>query len=142
MRQLVPAASVVPQVVADVIAKSLGFVPVMLMAIPVSVALPVLDNVTGRAVAIEPTAVLGKASGFGLSAATGAAAALPVPLTAMDCVALDTFSWLSVRTTLPVRLPEVVGLKFTETSQVAPSARGVPEAQRLVSELFTGKLVG
>src|ERR1035441_8853761 len=93
MRQLVPAASVVLQVVADVIAKSLGFVPVMLKAIPVSVAVPVLDNVTGRAVAVEPTAVLGKASGFGLSAATGAAAALPVPLTAMDCVAPETLSW-------------------------------------------------
>ena len=51
-------------------------------------------------------------------------------------------SWLSVRTMLPDRLPEVVGLKLTDTSQVAPSASGVPEAQRLASALLTGKFVG
>jgi len=140
--QLAPAASVAPQVVAEVVAKSLGLVPVMLNEIPVSAAFPVFESVTGSAVAVDPTVVPGNASEFGLSAATGAAAALPVPLTAMDCVALDTFSWLSVRTILPDRLPEAVGVKLTETSQVAPSARGVPEAQRLVSAMLTGKFVG
>ena len=84
MMQLLPAASVVPQVVADVVAKSVGLVPVMLKEIPVSAALPVFDSVTGRAVAVDPTVVLANASGFGLRPATGAAAALPVPLTAMD----------------------------------------------------------
>ena len=79
--QLDPAASVVPQVVADVMAKLPGFVPVMLAAIPVSDAVPVLDSVTGRAVAVEPTEVLGKASGLGLRTATGAGAATPLPLT-------------------------------------------------------------
>jgi hypothetical protein len=67
-------------VVAEVVAKSLGLVPVMLKEIPVSVALPVFDNVTGRAVAVDPRLVFGKASGFGLRPATGTGAAAPVPL--------------------------------------------------------------
>jgi len=92
MKQLAPAASVAPQVVAAVVAKSVGFVPTMLNAIPVRAALPVFDNVTGSAVAVAPTLVFGNASGFGLRLTTGAAAALPVPLTAMDCVAPETFN--------------------------------------------------
>ena len=122
--------------------KSVGFVPVMLKAIPVRAALPVFDSVTGRAVAVNPTLVFGNARGFGLRPAMGAAAAVPVPLTEMDCVAPETFNWLSVRTTLPLRLPEAVGLKLSDTSHVAPSASGVPEAHRLVSALFTGKFAG
>ena len=65
------------------VAKSLGLAPTMLKAIPVSAALPVFDNVTGSAVAVDPTLVFAKASGFGLRPANGAAAAVPVPLTVM-----------------------------------------------------------
>ena len=46
MEQLAPAASVVPQAFAPVeIAKSVGLVPVMLMPVMFSVAVPVLDSV-------------------------------------------------------------------------------------------------
>jgi hypothetical protein len=69
MRQVDPAARVVPQVVADVVAKSVRLAPVMLTAIPVRVAFPAFDSVTGSAVAVDPTLVVGKASGFGLSTA-------------------------------------------------------------------------
>ena len=76
MRQLVPAASVVPQVVAAVAAKSLGFVPVMLMAIPVSVALPVLDNVTGWDALVVSRFWLPNGSVLGDSPAEGAVVAV------------------------------------------------------------------
>jgi hypothetical protein len=107
-RQLVPAASVVPQVVADVVAKSLGFVPVMLMTIPVSVALPVFDRVTGRAAAVDATVVFGKASGFGLSPATGAAVPLPVSVTV--CGEPDA---LSATESVAEKLVAEAGVKLT-----------------------------
>jgi hypothetical protein len=140
MVQLAPAASEVPQLLLS--PKLLEFVPVTEMLVMARAAAPGFDKVMGSAVAAVPTSVPGKASGFGLSAACGVAAELPVPLTAMDWVTLAPFRLLSVSTTLPDKPPGAVGLKVTETSQLVPRANGVAEPQRLASELLTGKLIG
>ena len=72
MEQFDPAASVDPQAFAPVVsAKSLGFAPVMLGTMLLSVAVPVFDSVAASADEVVPTAVLGKFSGE-LSEATGA----------------------------------------------------------------------
>lgn len=73
MVQFALAASVLPQVVVAA-SKSLGFVPVILMAMPVSEAVPVLKSVALIAVAVEPTDVLGKARVAGANDAWGAVA--------------------------------------------------------------------
>jgi len=44
----------------------------------------------------------------------------PVPLTAIDWVAAAAFRALSVRTALPLLVPAMVGIKFKDTSQLAP----------------------
>ena len=79
MMQVADAASEAGQLLLCV--KLLAFVPVMEMPVMASAALPVLDSVTGTEIALDPTAVLGKAIGFGLRDAAGAEAATPVPLT-------------------------------------------------------------
>src|ERR1035441_1130036 len=61
MVQLVEAARVLAQVVADVTAKSEGLTPPRLIPMPVSGALPVLESVVVSAVAVAPLGVAGKA---------------------------------------------------------------------------------
>ena len=63
-----------------VMAKSLGFVPVRVMPVMLSVAPLVLLNVANRAVEVVPEVVPGKAAGA-VSVAVGVTAAVPVPLT-------------------------------------------------------------
>jgi hypothetical protein len=80
-------------------AKCVGLVPVRLAEMPARGARPVLDNVTGRAVAVEPTVVLANASGFGLRDARGRGA-VPVPVRVADCgepVALSATEIAAVR---------------------------------------------
>jgi hypothetical protein len=75
--QFAPAASVLPHVV--VFAKSvvsLSVIPLMF-----SVALPVFDSVVDSAAEVDATVVLGNDSVVGDSDATGALAAVPVPVT-------------------------------------------------------------
>jgi len=62
-----PAANELPQLLDC--PKLLALVPVTEMLVMVSAAVPGFDNVMGRAVAAVPTSVLGKANGFGFSAA-------------------------------------------------------------------------
>src|ERR1700722_7866420 len=82
MEQLEPAARVAPQAFAPVVsAKSLGFAPVMLTAMLLSGALPVLESVAAIAAEVVPEAVFGKASA-GVSEATGE---VPVPVKAAVC---------------------------------------------------------
>ena len=57
--QVANAASVEPQVFA-MIAKSVGLAPVRVMPLMFKVAFPRLESVVLSAVAVEPTAVLGK----------------------------------------------------------------------------------
>ena len=131
------AASVAPHVVVS--AKSPGFVPPIVMPEMSSVALPEFDSVKVCAALTTPTVELNVSVG-GESDALDPPS--PVPLSGIDCVLLATFRLLSVSTMSPLRLPATVGVKFTETSQLAPSAKGVPGAQRFVSVLLIGKLMG
>jgi hypothetical protein len=81
MVQVAPAASVEAQVVPVVaMAKSVGLAPVSVMPVMLSVALPVLERVVESAVAVVPAVVAGKLSVVGERLATGAGAAVPLPL--------------------------------------------------------------
>ena len=75
------AASVVLQVLAE-IAKSDGFVPVIVMPLMFRVAVPVLVKMVEIAVAVEPTTVLGNGIVVTESEAPGA---VPVPVSAAVC---------------------------------------------------------
>jgi hypothetical protein len=79
--QLAPAARVAPQVVLDT-EKSAGFVPVNVTPEDVIGALPVFDSVNVCAALCDPTAVPANVAVVGASAATGAGADVPVPVTA------------------------------------------------------------
>jgi hypothetical protein len=84
--QVALAARVVPQeLVPGVIAKSVGLVPASAMLLMFSVALPVLERAADCAAVVVPVAAV-KLSDAGVSVATGAAAAAPVPVIAEDCV--------------------------------------------------------
>jgi hypothetical protein len=81
--QVLPAASVVPQLVVS--AKSDVLAPESVMPEMFRTALPVFDSVVDMAVAVEPTDVFGKLMVVGESEATGAGAGVPVPLRATVC---------------------------------------------------------
>jgi hypothetical protein len=107
-----------------VVAKSVGLVPPRLKEIPVSAAVPVFDTVIGSAVAVVPTAVLEKASGFGLSGATVAAAgATPLPL--RDAVWGEPVP-LSETLIVAEKLATDVGVKVTCSVQLWPVGRDAP----------------
>jgi hypothetical protein len=83
MVQLAPAAREAPQLFDW--PKLVAFVPVTEMLVMVSAAVPPFDRVIGSDVADVPISVPGNASGFGLSAACGVGAAVPVPVKVMVC---------------------------------------------------------
>jgi len=117
----VTAGSVAPQVLAEM-AKSVGFVPVMVMPLMFSVALPVLVSMVEIAVAVDPTAVFGKGIVVTESEAPGADKGVPVPPSVIVCVEAATFRLLSVSTSEPVRLPVVAGVKLMGRMQVVFAA--------------------
>lgn len=85
MEQLELAASEEPQALVPVVmAKSARLVPPIVMPLIVSAALPVLESVANCAVLVAPVTAV-KVSVAGVSAATGAAAAVPVPLKVVVC---------------------------------------------------------
>ena len=99
MEQLELAASVVPQaLVPVVIAKSLGFVPAMLMPVMFSVAVPVFESVAACDALVVPVVDV-KVSVGGVSVAAGAAAAVPVPTSAIVCVEPDCAASVCTRCT-------------------------------------------
>jgi hypothetical protein len=82
IEQLAPAASVAPQAFAPVErAKSLGLAPAIVIPAMFRVALPVLESVSDIGALVVPEVTLPKGTEAGVSAATGAAAATPVPFT-------------------------------------------------------------
>jgi hypothetical protein len=86
MEQLELAANDVPQAfVPVVIAKSPGLVPVMVMPVMVSAALPLLASVATCAPLAVPVVEVNVSVG-GVSVAAGAAAAVPVPTSEIVCV--------------------------------------------------------
>jgi len=120
--QVALAASVVLQVF-DEIAKSDGFVPVMLMPLIFSVAVPVLVRMVEIAVAVDPTTVLGNGIVVTESDAPGA---VPVPVSVAVCgepVAL------SATLSDAEKLVADAGVKVTEIVQVLEVVGGNVEPQ-------------
>ena len=113
MVQLAAAARVLVQVL--VLAKS----PLVVMLAMFSVAPPPLVSVTVCAALVLPTFCEVKVSAVGLSDTPGAK---PVPLRLTLC-GLPAASLLM--TMLPLRAPEVVGVKVTLMVQLAAAARKV-----------------
>jgi hypothetical protein len=118
--QLAPAASVLPQ--AWLALNGLAAV----MALMLSVALPLLVSVTIRAVELLPTVTLPNARLAGARLASGVATAWPVPLSDTVALPLDA-SDASVSEAL--RLPVVLGVKRRPSVHELPAATGVPTAQ-------------
>ena len=97
--------------------------PLAVMLAMVSAALPVVLSVTVCAALVLPTLRVVKVSVVGLSDTAGAVAT-PVPETPTLC-GLPAASL--VMTTLPLRAPDVVGVKVTLIVQVAAGARVAPQ---------------
>jgi hypothetical protein len=82
----------------------------VLMLLRVSAALPVLERVTACAALVV---VANRAAKVRLLGVTPASGAIPVPLRLMVCVLPATPLLLSVRVSVPVRVPVAVGLNVT-----------------------------
>jgi hypothetical protein len=92
MEQLELAGNDVPQAFEPVvIAKSPGLVPVMVMPVMVSAALPLLASAATWAPLAVPTVEVNVSTG-GVSVAAGAVAAVPVPLKLVVCGEPDALS--------------------------------------------------
>jgi hypothetical protein len=129
LEQLAPAASVVEHVVA-LIRNEVAFVPVIaLAALKVAVAVPVFLIVTIWAAVVVPRIVDANVSDAGVKLSVGAVA---VPLRATVWGELPA---LSVALSVAERLPAVVGLKVTVTTQEPPAARLVPHALVSLNEV-------
>jgi hypothetical protein len=106
MEQLVPAANEAPQALVPLVtAKSVGFVPAIVMPVIVNVALPVFESVaTCAAVATSVADV--KLSEGGVSEATGALTITVLKLAVTLCAAfiVTVVDALPVLATLPVQL--------------------------------------
>lgn len=121
MVQLPATATLAPQVFVWL--KLLAFVPVSAIEAIANEAVPVLVRVTVCAVLEVPTVCPAKVSAVTLKEATGDGI-VPVPLSATLCGELPA---LSVRVSVPVSVPPVVGAKNTEMVQLPAIARPVPQ---------------
>lgn len=126
--QMAPAASDVPQVVAD-LRNEVGFVPVMVSEDRVTVPVPVFLMVTSWAAVVVPTLVEAKVSEVGESETVKVGPAAPVPVRATVCG--DPVA-LSAMERLAVSVPATAGLNSTETVQVALTAS---EAVQVLAEM-------
>jgi hypothetical protein len=120
--QLDPATSEPPQVF-EAIAKSLGFVPVMLMLLIVSAALPVFISVAVCAALVVPVTAE-NVSVPGVSETAGAGGADPVPLRVTVC---GEPAALSVTESAAERLVAEAGVNVTEIVQLDPAASDAPQ---------------
>src|ERR1700685_3587952 len=121
MVQLAPAANELPQVLVS--ANVLEPAPPMVMPVIESAALPVFISVAFCEVLVVPAVEL-NVSVPGVSEATGAAAAVPVPLSVVVCgepVAL------SATDRVAEKLVTDEGLNVTEMGPLAPPASDVPQ---------------
>jgi len=127
--QFAPAATVELQLIVS--AKfALALIPEM-----VNVAVPELVSVTESGWLVAPTNSAPKLRVFGEKETFGDAWVVPVPLRETVCGLPDA---LSVTDSVPVKLPEVVGLNVTFTVQFAPAA--TVEPQLFVSAKFAPAL--
>jgi hypothetical protein len=119
--QLAEAASVAPQVVAEM-AKSEAFAPVMAILPMLTAVLRPLPNVTDCEGLLDPTRVPAKVRLAGLAATT--AGALPKPVRAIVCgLPLSE----SLKFSSAVRVPVAVGPNTIFAVQLAPAASVVPQ---------------
>jgi hypothetical protein len=117
--QVAPAARLVPQVEAD-LRKGADTVSELNVSAPV----PVFLTVTTWAAVVVPTLTVPNASEVGDSDSVRVVAALPVPVKATEAGVLVP---LLATTSVPVEADAAVGLYSTETVQLAPTARLVPQ---------------
>jgi hypothetical protein len=117
-----PAASDSPQVVVS--AKSVAFVPPIVIPEIVSAALPVFDSVTVCALAVPPVTSFPKLIVLGESATTGTAGAVPDPLSVAVCG--DPVA-LSATETVAAKLATEPGVNVTEIVHIAPAASDSPQ---------------
>src|ERR1039458_6567840 len=107
MEQLAPAASEAPQALAPVVmAKSVGFVQVMLMPLIVSAALPVFESVAACAALVAPETAV-KVSVGGVSVAIAEAAMVKLAVTLCGALMVTVVEALPELATLPVQLVNV-----------------------------------
>lgn len=114
-------------------AKLLGLVPVIVMPVMVSAAVPGFESTVVSTAEVTPTAVFGNGSDVGVRTACGVGVVLPVPESAINWVVPVTFRALSVNVSVPVRAPVAVGAKSTPTTQEAPAAMGDEVEQVVVA---------
>jgi len=117
--QFPPAARLEPQVL--VCAKSPGFVPVRLMLLMVSVAFPLLLNVTALAPLVVKFNCAEKVRDVGERPAVGPT---PVPVREAVCGLPEA---LSLTDKVALRDPAAVGLKVTLIVQFPPAATLEPQ---------------
>ena len=128
--QLVPAASVRPEQPSLTSVKSRGFAPRVAALLMNSGAPPVLATVTDCAALVVPIACAPNVSAVGVKvtagpdAGGGGGGVAPLPERETLWGLLEA---LSVKASAAVRAPAVVGLKATETLQLAPAASVTPE---------------
>src|SRR6516164_8512630 len=94
------------------------------MLLIVSVAVPLLVNVTPCAALVVFTVWLAKLKLAGVSVTAGALAAAPVPVRLTVC---GLPCALAVIDTAPVRVPVAVGVKVTLIVQLALAANDAPQ---------------
>jgi hypothetical protein len=122
MLHVLPAASVVPQVVVSLNADEVA-PPPMLMEMPVRVALPVFDSVTGCAAATAGRFVV-KVSDDAVSPAMGAGTAVPVPLRVTVC---GEPAALSETVMIELSMATDLGVNAIVKLQLAPGASDAPQ---------------
>jgi hypothetical protein len=129
MVHVAPIATLVPQVLVS--EKELALLPVMLMLVMESAAVPELVSVMFGAVNELPTGWLEKLIEFAESVTAGAVA-VPVPLRATVCGEPYV---LSAMLTVAVSAPVAAGLKVTVILHEAAAATLVPQVLVWVKEL-------
>jgi hypothetical protein len=120
--QLAPGARVDPQVLVS--AKSSACTPVTAIDVNATLALLALVIVTVWALDAAPTGSVPKASKVALNFTTGVVGSEPVPPSATLC---GEPAVLSTALTLADFPPAETGANVTDTAQVAPAARLVPQ---------------
>jgi hypothetical protein len=115
--QLAPAASVVPHPNDEIANCALTPAPVTLIA-----ELVPFVSTTLCAELVVPTAWVPKFRLVGETVTAPVVVLPPVPVSKVDCVPAE-----SVTTSVEVRVPVAVGVNVTDTVQLAPAARLVPQ---------------
>ena len=120
--QVPPAATELPHVF--VCANSAASAPEIPMLVTLIAALPVLLRITGKAALVVLTVCEGNVSEAGERLATGFVLAAPVPSRATLCGLLLALSEIA---RLAVRGPVPEGLKVSESAQLFPAAKPLPQ---------------